>query len=213
MSRSEPLHAHRQDVAYTTLGVALGLLLDLTEATPGIVLGLVLDLLEQHLFRARGRQSRYSLERLLELAAGLAELPLLSFELSFPASERDFAAVEVGVVRGQRIVVVPGTAGPSPGRYEPGAMHASVHERGEHDSHRDQRCGTDDFHGRSSPGGPGGPDLPHTALAFGSDRAARARRTNGCRARRLAPFARQLAGGFSELSRRAHRPDRGCRQR
>jgi hypothetical protein len=65
-------------------------------------------------------------------------------------------------------------------------VHPAVDERREHDSRRDQRCGTDDFHGRSSLGGSGEPPDLLQSFDFRSDRAARARLHERMPARRLA---------------------------
>src|SRR4029077_19408186 len=73
VARGEPLHADGEDVAHASLGIALGLLLDLPDSPRGVVAGLVLDLLEQELLGARRRQPRHLLESAFELSAGFGE--------------------------------------------------------------------------------------------------------------------------------------------
>ena len=182
----EPLHAHREDVAHAALGVALGLLLDLADAPRGVVAGLLLDLLEQQLLGLGRRQPGDPLELALELPGALTSVgrsPSSSAsrlgEPPPPAEPARPLALDLD----SRSVAC---AAPAPDRRRRrtrgGRAHAvrpPVHERSEHDPHRDQCCGTDDFHGRSSPGPSGIPDLS-SSFDFGSDRAARAG-TNGCR--------------------------------
>jgi hypothetical protein len=43
-------------------------------------------------------------------------------------------------------------------------VHPTVDDGRNHDSHRDQRCGPDDFHGRSSPCGSGALPAPTSKL-------------------------------------------------
>jgi hypothetical protein len=151
--------------------LALGLLFDLTDAARGVVLGLVLHLLEQQLLGAARREARGLLERALKLLLGLRDLRPFLIELGLLARQGLLApgdgrgplehpGVETRIPRGSRIPAphrldgrrARGRAG---GRRDPGAVHPAVDDGRKHDSHRDQRCGTDDFHGRSSPGGSG----------------------------------------------------------
>ena len=62
MAGGQTLHAYREDVAHPSLGLALGLLLDLADLAGGVVPGLILDFLEQHLLGSRRGQPRDALE-------------------------------------------------------------------------------------------------------------------------------------------------------
>ena len=110
MARGEALHTHREDVADASLGLPLGLVLDLANAACRVVLGLVLDLLEQQLLGARRRQPRDLLERPLELLTGrgdrlalLLYLRLTAGKMVFPAGERSRALGELDVVWRRRV--------------------------------------------------------------------------------------------------------------
>ena len=78
------------------------------------------------------------------------------------------------------------------GRGRTRAMRTAVQERSDHDSHRDQRCGTDDVHGRSSPLAPGEPG-PFTLIGYWERPSGPCGRTNGCRTA-TAPIRRTSAG-------------------
>jgi hypothetical protein len=112
---------------------------------------------------------RGPLERTLELLALVDERPALLFELGLPQCDRLLTAGDAGAALGQGRVK----------RYRRGrggrvglrsremcTVGARIHERRKHDSDRDQRCGNDGFHGRSSPPVREDPNPVH-CLAFG----------------------------------------------
>ena len=104
--------------------------------------------LEQQLLGARRRHSRHLLERALELLALVGERLALLLELLLPSREVVLTARQRGTPLGQlptRLVGVPGTP---PSSQRGGSVRASVDERRDHHCNRDQRCGTDDLHGR-----------------------------------------------------------------
>jgi hypothetical protein len=145
----EPLHADRQDVAHAPLGIALGRLLDLTDAACRIVAGLVLDLLEQQLLGACRRQAGDPLERVRQLLPFCAQALPLALQLGLATRQGVLTAGECGGPLGGVLVSSRSGRGRPRDRRRCG-MHAGVQHSGDHDSHRDQRCGTDDVHGRSS---------------------------------------------------------------
>src|SRR5437764_5808074 len=138
--------------------------------------GLLLDLLEQDLLGTTSRQAGDLLEGTLELVAPLRHLGAVILELGFSARQRLLATVDrrgafkqVGVqagrIRANHLDYRRGGGGAARGR-RPGAMHPAVDDGVENDSHRYQRCGTDDFHGRSSPSGSGEEPGPDSKLWF-----------------------------------------------
>jgi hypothetical protein len=73
---------------------------------------------------------------------------------------------------------------------------ADVEHGSDHDSHRDQRCGTDDFHGRSSPGGSGSEPEPASRLHLGAtERPCETHETDAEHGATCALFRRRPAGG------------------
>ncbi len=146
----QSLHADREDVAHAALGLALGLLLDLADAAGRVVLGLLLDLLQQHLLGLGARHPGQALERALDLQTALGERRALLLDVGLALGQRGLAALEIGPAFGQRGLQGGGGDGVAlcGRRCRSRAVRAPVEDRGDHDSHRDERCGTDDFHGR-----------------------------------------------------------------
>src|SRR5579884_114578 len=179
VARGQPLHADGEDVAHPALGLALGLLLDLADPPRRVVARLVLDPLQQQLLGPRRRQAGGLLERALHLLARLGQREAVALELLLTPGQRVLAAgqgraalerlrrVDPPVPVGRRRLAARVAA--DMGRIL--AVDAAVNERSGHDAHRYQRCGHDDFHGRSSPTAPAGAG---TSFCFdcGSDRLA-----------------------------------------
>ena len=196
----EPLHADREDVADPALGLALGLLLDLAEAAGGVVLGLVLDLLEQQLLGlgrrtcrpapracARPRGGPRPARRVLARARTRACRGVSSRRASASSRRSRLALRSVSVACSA--FVASRSALVATGRRP---MRAAVEDGGDHDSDRDERCGTDDFHGRSSrwTHSRRGWRVHCIRFLMGSDRAARSvRRTEALQARGSPPSA------------------------
>ena len=155
MTRREALHADREDVPDPALGLVLGLLLDLADAPSSLVPSAPFDLLQQRLLGLRGRHAGGLLERPLERVALALERAALAVQRVVAARDRVLAAGQRGASLGELFLRLLGIAGRSRRAGSACPVRASVHERSEHESNRDQRCGTDDFHDRSSPG-PGG---------------------------------------------------------
>ncbi len=200
MAGGEALHAHREDVAHAPVGVALGLLLDLADQPRGVVAGLVLDLLEQHLLGLGGRHAGDALERPRQFRPVLRELLALALELRLAPGERVLAAPDLRLTAAQ---LRAGRLGVGRAvfarrgrcrRRSRARTHPRVDQRRHHKPQSDQCGGSDGFHGRSSPDGAGRGPGPSQLFSFGSDRLARAGRTNGCRqATPGSPIRRRLA--------------------
>src|ERR1019366_9448003 len=155
----ESLHAHREDVADPPFGLALGLLLNLADATRGIVLGLIFDLLEQQLLGPGARHAGQAFELVLDLEASLAQHLAFSLQLRFTLAERILAARDRVLASIQARVALGDSGLQHVGRLairtggngNDASMRTPVESSGDHDSERDERCGADDLHGRSSP--------------------------------------------------------------
>ena len=80
MTGRESLHRDGEDRAHAPLGVALGLLLDLTQPAGGVVACAVLDVAQQALLGLRGAQSGDPLQRGLLVALTQRELLALGLE-------------------------------------------------------------------------------------------------------------------------------------
>ena len=151
----------------------------------------------------------------LELGLAARQLRLAARQPGFSLGQRRGALVRLGLRRGRagdrrlRRGDAPGAgAAPCAGGCA-GPVDAAVQHRCDHDSHRDQRCGPDDFHGRSSPGRSGavGPG-PDSRLPFlgATERPCEAHERMPGSARRGAPSGGgYLAGSMSGVGGRLAR--------
>src|SRR3954451_1993697 len=95
MAGGHALHAHREDVAHTALGIALGLLLDLAHNAGGVVADPLLDLLDQHLLGLGHAEAGDALELADVLLLALLEQLALAVELTRAIFERALALLEL----------------------------------------------------------------------------------------------------------------------
>src|SRR3954453_6336729 len=97
--RRHALHADGEDVAHATLGVALGLLLDLADDASGVVAGALLDLGDQDLLGLRDAEAGDSLELTQMLLLALVEQLALPVQLARSVRERDLPPLPLGPLR------------------------------------------------------------------------------------------------------------------